>query len=127
LAEKGVQAIAGIVDVDSFEEHNEGVKQRFRSTYLLHPDGTHPHVHGANMGVRADAYLRAGCWANLCTAEDHDLWQRLKATGARRISSAHIQVLTSGRRAGRAPLGFAAALAAHNGAAPFAVEAEGAS
>jgi hypothetical protein len=34
--------------------------------------------------------------------------------GARRLSPIHVQVLTSGRRVGRAPLGFAAALAAHN-------------
>jgi glycosyltransferase involved in cell wall biosynthesis len=114
LAEAGVEAVAGIIDVDSFEEHDEFVPQRFRSTYLLHPDGTHPHVHGANLGVRADAYLRAGGWADLRTAEDHDLWSRLAACGARRLSSSHVRVLTSGRRVGRAPMGFAGALAAHN-------------
>jgi glycosyltransferase involved in cell wall biosynthesis len=114
LAESGVEAAAGIVDVDSFAEHDAGVAQRFRSTYLLHSDGTHPHVHGANLGVRADAYLRAGGWADLCTAEDHDLWARLRANGARILSPSHMQVLTSGRRVGRAPTGFARALAAHN-------------
>ena len=114
LAESGSEAVAGIIDVDSFEEHEEFVPQRFRSTYLLHPDGTHPHVHGANLGVRADAYLRAGGWADLRTAEDHDLWSRLAACGARRLSPSHVRVLTSGRRVGRAPMGFAGALAAHN-------------
>jgi glycosyltransferase involved in cell wall biosynthesis len=115
LAETGVEAIAGTIDVDTFEEHDACVAQRFRSTYLLHPDGTHAHVHGANLGVRADAYLRAGGWADLRTAEDHDLWARLRANGARILSPSHVQVVTSGRRIGRAPMGFANALAAHNG------------
>jgi glycosyltransferase involved in cell wall biosynthesis len=114
LAQAGAQAIAGVVDVDTFAEHNTQVERRFRATYILHADGTHPHVHGANFGVRADEYVRAGGWANLSTAEDHDLWGRLAATGARRISPTHVQVITSGRRIGRAPLGFAGALAAHN-------------
>jgi len=114
LAETGAQAIAGIVDVDSFEEHGSIVPDRFRSSYVLHPDGTHPHIHGANLGVRADVYLRAGGWAKLCTAEDHDLWHRLSRAGARKLSSSHLKVVTSGRRHGRAPMGFAGALAAHN-------------
>jgi len=114
LAESGVEAVAGTVDVDSFAEHDLCVPQRFRSTYLLHADGTHPHVHGANLGVRADVYVRVGGWAALGTAEDHDLWARLQANGARSSSPSHVQVITSGRRVGRAPMGFAGALAAHN-------------
>lgn len=114
LAQSGAEAIAGIVDVDSFDEHDEYVPQRFRSTYLLNSDGTHPHVHGANLGVRADVYLRAGGWADLSTAEDHELWARVKGCGARTSSPSNLRVLTSGRRVGRAPLGFAGALAAHN-------------
>jgi len=114
LAHAGVEAVAGIIDVDSFDEHDPCVPERFRSTYQLYADGTHPHVHGANLGVRADAYLRSGGWADLRTAEDHDLWRRLQTSGARRASPSHLRVLTSGRRVGRAPMGFAAALAAHN-------------
>jgi glycosyltransferase involved in cell wall biosynthesis len=114
LAQRGVAAVAGIVDVDSFEEHQPHVRRRFRETYVIHPDGTHPHVHGANLGVRADAYLTAGGWAQLETAEDHDLWARLGDHGYARVSDARLQVTTSGRRMGRAPLGFAEALAAHN-------------
>jgi hypothetical protein len=52
------------------------------------------------------------------TAEDHDLWSRLRLTRARLLSSAHLQVVTSGRRVGRAPTGFADALAAHNDTVP---------
>ena len=39
-------------------------------------DGTHRHVHGANLGVRADLLDAVGGWRRLHTGEDHDLWQR---------------------------------------------------
>ena len=115
IADTNVEAIAGIVDVDNFGEHAAHVAERFRSSYLIHTDGTHPHVHGANLGVRADAYLRAGGWRSLATAEDHDLWNRLRGAGCVCASSNRVKVVTSGRRIGRAPQGFASALAAHNG------------
>jgi len=115
LAKRGFRAVAGVVGVDSFVEHDPAVEELFRLTYIIHPDGTHPHVHGANLGVRADAYLHAGGWMNLATAEDHDLWNRLKAARHRSLSDATLKVITSGRRFGRAPAGFAAALASHNG------------
>ncbi|MGC2402246.1 MAG: glycosyltransferase [Acidobacteriaceae bacterium] len=115
LANAGFAAVAGIIDVDSFAEHESFVYERFRLSYLIHADGTHPHVHGANLGVRADAYLQAGGWRDLSTAEDHDLWRRLQSGRHRRVSDARLCVVTSGRRVGRAPFGFAGALAAHNG------------
>ena len=114
FASQGTEVIAGIVDVDCFAEHSAEVAERFRSSYVLHADGTHPHVHGANFGLRADVYLRAGGWNALATAEDHDLWGRLAHVGSRRLSVSAVRVITSGRRVGRAPLGFAGALAAHN-------------
>jgi glycosyltransferase involved in cell wall biosynthesis len=113
IAQRGIAAVAGIVDVDSFAEHPAQVRQLFRETYLIEEDGTHPHVHGANLGIRADAYLNAGGWAQLETAEDHDLWGRLGSSGFLRVSDASLQVITSGRKVGRAPSGFAGALAAH--------------
>jgi glycosyltransferase involved in cell wall biosynthesis len=113
IAQQGIAAVAGIVDVDSFSEHPAKVRRLFRETYLIEEDGTHPHVHGANLGIRADAYLYAGGWAQLETAEDHDLWGRLGSSGFPRVSDANLQVITSGRKIGRAPSGFAGALAAH--------------
>jgi glycosyltransferase involved in cell wall biosynthesis len=116
LASDDIEAIAGTVAVDSFVEHTFGV-ERFEKSYLIYPDGSHPHVHGANLGVRADAYLKTGGWGELGTAEDHDLWERLLHIGANRISVGSMKVVTSGRRVGRAPFGFADALSAHNAAA----------
>jgi hypothetical protein len=72
---------------------------------------------GRTFGIKADVYLKAGGWAPIETAEDHDLWQRLSQHGCRQLSVAVLQVITSGRRHGRAPNGFAQALAAHNEAA----------
>lgn len=114
VAARGYSAVAGTVNVDSFVGHEAAVEQRFRLTYTINPDGTHPHVHGANLGVRADAYIRAGGWSDLATGEDHDLWGRLKLGGHRHLSDASLKVITSGRRLGRAPSGFAQALGAHN-------------
>jgi glycosyltransferase involved in cell wall biosynthesis len=114
MAESGFQAIAGTISVDSFEEHGREVPGRFHASYSIYADGSHPHIHGANLGVRADCYVRVGGWADLKTAEDHDLWGRLKRTGTRLCSSAQLRVATSGRRIGRAPDGFAGALSAHN-------------
>lgn len=114
IASEDVHAIAGTVDVDSFRDHISGTDEQFCTTYLIHPDGSHPHVHGANLGIRADVYLRAGGWGSLETAEDHDLWNRLLRIGSSRRSIGHMTVLTSGRRVGRAPHGFAGALIALN-------------
>lgn len=114
-ARANIEAVAGIVSVGGFEEHDSAVERRFRESYVLHADGTHPHVHGANLGVRSDVYQRAGGWSALATAEDHDLWNRLRETGCSQRSLSSLSVVTSGRRIGRAPMGFADALAAHNG------------
>jgi len=67
----------------------------------------HPHVHGANLGIRGDAYLALGGWPALPTGEDAELARRAQAAGHVRIArTAAIPVLTSTRRAGRAPQGF---------------------
>ena len=105
IADQGIDALAGVISVDSFEEHSADSDIRFRNSYLIHSDGSHPHVHGANMGVRADAYLRSGGWRGLETAEDHDLWNRLVGTASRQHATARVSVITSGRRVGRAPGG----------------------
>jgi cellulose synthase/poly-beta-1,6-N-acetylglucosamine synthase-like glycosyltransferase len=73
----------------------------------------HPHVHGANLGIRADAYLALGGWPPLVTGEDTDLARRAAAAGWLSISrTAAIPVVTSVRRTGRAPRGFSSYLRA---------------
>ena len=71
----------------------------------------HPHVHGANFGVRGDAYLALGGWRPLVTGEDVDLAGRAAAAGHLHITrTASIPVITSVRRSGRAPRGFSSYL-----------------
>jgi len=67
----------------------------------------HPHVHGANLGIRGDAYLALGGWPALPTGEDAELARRARAAGHVRIARiAAIPVVTSTRWSGRAPQGF---------------------
>ena len=75
--------------------------------YATYEDGTHPHVHGANLGIRADAYIDAGGWSDLTVAEDHCLWSRVRRRGWSTIASVGSVVFTSGRLCGRAMGGFA--------------------
>jgi glycosyltransferase involved in cell wall biosynthesis len=73
----------------------------------------HPHVHGANFGIRGDAYLALGGWRPLVTGEDVDLARRAALAGQLRITrTAGIPVVTSVRRVGKAPRGFSSYLRA---------------
>ncbi len=81
LANRGYCGVAGIVRIRNTGRLDRETMQALLSDYTIHPDGTHPHVHGANLGVRADAYVDAGCWNQLALAEDHCLWSRVNARG----------------------------------------------
>ena len=109
LADRGADAVAGIVELDV--DADERLRRAFGASYTLGRDGTHRHVHGANLGVRANVYGAVGGWRHLHTGEDHDLWRRLQTAGTCVSATASV-VRTSGRLAGRAPLGFADDLAA---------------
>jgi glycosyltransferase involved in cell wall biosynthesis len=106
LADVNTSGVAGIVDLDP-DELRPDVAQLYRRTYKLAADGTHGHVHGANLGVRADAYLDVGGWRDVQVSEDHCLWGRLMRRGWSLRSPTSSVVLTSGRLHGRARGGFA--------------------
>ena len=107
LADAGVTAVAGVVLVDSFSEHPVGTATAFATHYATSAGLGHPHVHGANLGTRADAYQRAGGWEAMHLAEEHDLWRRLREAGERCLATTTLWVTTSGRARGRAHGGFA--------------------
>ncbi len=65
------------------------------------------HVHGANLGVRACAYRAVGGFAPIAEHEDVDLVHRLRSGGFRISASDRFEVVTSGRREGRTPGGYA--------------------
>ena len=116
-------AVCGTVQVRDWRSWGvlqEHMRKHFSRTYF-DADG-HRHIHGANLGVSAAAYQRAGGFAALTSSEDVALVEALQRTGARIAWSAAPRVVTSARRQYRAPEGFGAALAeaahqaAHHGA-----------
>ncbi len=66
----------------------------------------HPHVHGANLGVRGDAYLAVGGFPPLAVSEDAALVGALALAGRTVLRTPSCPVVTSARRHPRAPGGF---------------------
>jgi len=65
------------------------------------------HIYGANLGIRASHYLRAGGFAALAEHEDVELVTRARQAGSALVATDSSEVTTSGRRHGRTPGGFA--------------------
>jgi hypothetical protein len=104
-ADRGAHVVLGTVLPDA----TSAVARRWRSRHVLR-DG-HPHVHGANLGIRGDVHNELGGWPPLRTGEDVALAQRATAADHLRIARiGTIPVTTSARTEGRAPRGFAAYL-----------------
>ena len=100
-------AVCGTVAVDDWSPHGPSaaaLRQHFAQTYT-DADG-HRHIHGANFGVRASAYLRAGGFAPLACSEDVAMVAALQECGAHIAWSAAPRVTTSARRHARARGGF---------------------
>jgi glycosyltransferase involved in cell wall biosynthesis len=99
--------VCGTVGVDDWSPHGDNaaaLHRHFRNSYT-DADG-HRHIHGANLGVAADAYLRAGGFAALACSEDVALVDALRRTGARFAWSAAPRVTTSARCDAKARGGF---------------------
>ncbi|MDJ0394609.1 glycosyltransferase [Rhodococcus sp. G-MC3] len=103
-ARRGAAVVAGTVLPDSV-----GLDPVLAATYFagyrIRPG--HRHVHGANLGVRADVYWNVGGFAALRTAEDVDIVHRLEQAAYPVLYACDSPVTTSARRVGRAPDGFA--------------------
>ena len=67
----------------------------------------HEHVHGANLGFTLDAYRSIGGFAPLPAHEDVELVEAMRSAGIDHVATGAVPVTTSGRRAARAPNGFA--------------------
>ncbi|MDA8523233.1 glycosyltransferase [Acidovorax sp. NCPPB 4044] len=102
-------AVCGTVEVRHWEDYSVSLQQCYHAAYLDRPG--HRHIHGANLGVDAGAYVRAGGFRELRTGEDVALVESLEALGARIAWSNVPRVVTSARRQYRAPGGFGAHLA----------------
>ncbi|MFF0909525.1 glycosyltransferase [Microbacterium enclense] len=107
LMDGGADAVLGTVRPD-FADLSERHAAYWRAT---HHRGRPPgNVHGANLGVRARAYLDAGGVPHLPAHEDVALVEALRRRGADIRASDEHEVETSGRFVGRTPAGYAAFL-----------------
>ncbi|MFM9921237.1 glycosyltransferase [Lacisediminihabitans sp. H27-G8] len=100
LADIGADAVVGTVRPD----FTDLTPAQVRAWLVTHPSGVvNGHVHGANLGIRASAYQKAGGYRTVPEHEDADLVHRLRSFSV----TAECEVLTSGRRFGRTPGGYA--------------------
>ena len=102
-ARAGVHLLLGTVRPDP-AELSGGMLAAWRRRHWM-TDG-HPHVHGANLGVRGDSYLMAGGFPDVEAHEDALLRDAVQAGGGLTVSTGASPVLTSGRQRGRAPAGL---------------------
>ena len=104
LARTGSDVVVGTVRPDAAYL----TPQQLRAWSARHnPARPNGHVHGANLGIRASAYLEVGGFRPLVEHEDVDLVERLRASGKIITPANSSEVLTSGRSFGRTPGGYA--------------------
>lgn len=121
LAEAGCDLVVGTVSPD--DTLDPVVLAAWRARHVL--EEGHPHVHGANLGVRADAYAAVGGFPPVGLHEDVALVEAVRASGRPWVSTDRVRVRTSARTVGRLRGGFAgylAALGAEVGATPTVAE-----
>lgn len=107
LANEGWDVVAGTV-----EPHGGGVTARQLHLWQQahHLAEGHSHVHGANLGFRADVYHRLGGYRDVPVHEDRDFVEAARTRGFLVRSTDLARVLTSGRRHSRVDGGFASYL-----------------
>jgi len=118
MIDSGVHATAGTIELAGRPALPSVVAERYTAVLAdaRGPEG-HGNVYGANLAVRADAYLAVGGFGAVASGEDRALWRRLGDGGYRRRYVVEPVVRTSARRHGRAPGGLADLLRAlHDGA-----------
>ncbi|MEO7124121.1 MAG: glycosyltransferase [Lacisediminihabitans sp.] len=100
----GADALVGSV-VPLLDDLDEARRTAWLASHS--PGSTLGHVHGANLGIRADAYLAAGGFTARKRNEDVSLVERLRDTDARILHSEREPVTTSSRLNGRVEGGYA--------------------
>ncbi|MBX8537555.1 glycosyltransferase [Pseudomonas cichorii] len=98
-------AVCGTITLPMQENGLSAAVQTLFEQHYQHRDG-HRHIHGANLGVSAAAYLRAGGFPLLACHEDVHLVRQLELSGARIAWSCRPRVTTSTRLDPRASGGF---------------------
>ncbi len=112
-AESGAVAVAGAVDLDDPHLLPADALARYTRLVAARVAGsTHGHAYAANLGVRADAFLRVGGYPGVIAGEEHALLARLRHAGHRVLSPTDVRARTSARTTGRARGGLADLLCA---------------
>ncbi len=104
FAERDVALLRGVVRPDARELAAEHLR---RWLALNPPLELHDHVHGANLGLTAAAYLAAGGFRDLPLHEDVELVRLVAESGCVTASTARAPVITSAWPIGRLKGGFA--------------------
>lgn len=108
MADAGTDLVVGtVVPVDVVDP---AVLLAWRARHRLREG--HGHVHGANLGVRAAAYLDVGGFPAVGLHEDVGLVTRVRDAGRPWVATDRVRVRTSGRSSSRVRGGFATFLAA---------------
>ncbi len=103
--------VCGTVGAHGWAAHGEHAAQAREGFLAAYRDEDgHRHVHGANLGIAADAYRRAGGFTAMTCSEDQALVDRLEHLGAHIAWSAQPRVSTSARPFSRVDGGFATTL-----------------
>jgi glycosyltransferase involved in cell wall biosynthesis len=106
----GADMFCGVVGVMDWLDFPDAVRIAFSERETAQ-DG-HRHIHGANLGLSAAAYLAAGGFQPLRTGEDVALVDAITGSGFRIAWLARPAVATSARRTARAERGFSTFLRA---------------
>ena len=106
MADSDADMVLGVVRVPAWRNHPAQVVRRYMRAYHSKKQD-HNHIHGANMGFRAEAYWAVGGFRALPSGEDVELVDRFEAAKLSIDRDATLSVETSDRRDARAPGGFA--------------------
>jgi Glycosyl transferase family 2 len=98
-----VQFWAGRVKVTDWLHRQDSTANLWKETYRTEQAP----IHGANLGISADLFLRVGGFPPLPTGEDHALLQAVTREGSTVCHDWRAAVVTSSRKSARAPAGFA--------------------
>lgn len=89
-------AVCGTVEVDSWREYGEAVRTQYLALYQFIEN--HRHIHGANLGLSAEAYQNAGGFKHLMA---HRMFNWLQTSrGLEHVLSGQLPILCSPVHAG---------------------------
>ena len=118
LAGAGAAGVAGMVELAAGPLAARVARRHDELVAALVDGPNHRNAYGANLGVRADAYLAVGGFPADGAGEDQGLWDALDRAGYPLAAPAGLRVHTSARTLGRARGGLADLLRELDDASP---------